>query len=183
MKIDEDLSVYYILTNEGAFDALCNRYSPDDVDYIFSSGMKLLKAFQIKEEDENILTAFLLYFSSIRSKAKKVIDLNANDKLLAQMMSREKFIRDQQAEEYRKKQLDEKIEKGQRELEEGRRKLQERQRELQERQRKLEEEKAKLESTLKDSKLEIARNMKSLGLDIEVISKTTSLSEEEISKL
>lgn len=75
MKIDEDLSVYYILTNEGAFDALCNRYSPDDVDYIFSSGMKLLKAFQIKEEDENILTAFLLYFSSIRSKADDVIDL------------------------------------------------------------------------------------------------------------
>ena len=41
----------------------------------------------------------------------------------------------------------------------------------------------KLESTLKESKLEIARNMKSLGLDIEVISKTTSLSVEEISKL
>ncbi|MBE6132019.1 MAG: hypothetical protein E7180_01320 [Erysipelotrichaceae bacterium] len=135
---------------------------------------------------------------------KKVIDLNANDKLLAQMMSREKFIRDQQAEEYHKKQLDEKIEKGQKELEEGQRKLQERQRELEEGQKELQEgqkelqagqkelqagqkeleaEKAKLESTLKESKLEIAKKMKDMGLDIEVISKTTSLSEEEISKL
>jgi hypothetical protein len=100
---------------------------------------------------------------------KKVIDLNANDKLLAQMMSREKFIRDQQAEEFhRKKQLEE---------------IEFKKKEVANKEKELKEAEEKLESTLKDSKLEIARNMKSLGLDIEVISKTTSLSVEEISKL
>ena len=71
----EDSYAYYILTNEKAYDALCRRYSSKDIEYIFSSGVKLLKDFQIKEDDENILTAFLLYFSSIRSKADNVIDL------------------------------------------------------------------------------------------------------------
>ena len=71
----DDLSVYYVLVNEGAYGALCDRYLTEDVDYIFSSGVKLMKDFQIKEKDENILTAFLLYFSSIRSKTENVIDL------------------------------------------------------------------------------------------------------------
>ena len=71
----EDSSAYYFLINEGALDALRYRYSVEDVEYIFSSGVKLLKDFQIKEDDENILTAFLLYFSSIRSKVDDVIDL------------------------------------------------------------------------------------------------------------
>lgn len=71
----DDLKVYYVMVNEGAYGALCDRYSTEDVDYIFSSGMKLLKDFKVKEDDENILTAFLLYFSSIRSKVDDVIDL------------------------------------------------------------------------------------------------------------
>ena len=78
---ETDDSVYYILTNEGAFKALSDRYSDQDADYIFDSGVRLLKNFQIKEEDENILTAFLLYFSSIRSKSKKIVDLKQAEEL------------------------------------------------------------------------------------------------------
>ena len=71
----DTFKAYYIMVNEHAYAALCKRYLTKDVDYIFSAGMKLLKDFHIKEDDENILTAFLLYFSSIKSKAENPIDL------------------------------------------------------------------------------------------------------------
>ena len=121
---------------------------------------------------------------------KKVIDLNANDKLLAQMMSREKFIRDQQLEErHRKQQLEEiefkkkEVASKEKEVASKEKEVASKEKEVASKEKKLKEAEARLESTLKESKLEIARNMKSLGLDIEVISKTTSLSVEEISKL
>ena len=40
-----------------------------------------------------------------------------------------------------------------------------------------------IEQGSRKKELEIAKNMKSMGLDIEVISKATSLSVEEINKL
>ena len=115
---------------------------------------------------------------------KKVIDLNANDKLLAQMMSREKFIRDQQSEEYhRDKQLQE-IAEGEKRLADGEKRLADGEKRLAEEKRHIEKMKKTIEEKGKEeSKLEMAKKMKTMGIESKVISEVTSLSEEEISKL
>ena len=88
---------------------------------------------------------------------EKVLDMNADDFVQARLMSREKYIRDHMSNEvWKKKQLEEASKQG---LKQG------------------------LEQGIKQSKLEIAKNMKDMGLDVEVISKATSLSVEEINKL
>ena len=84
---------------------------------------------------------------------EKVLDMNADDFVQARLMSREKYLRDHMSNEVWKK----------KQLEEA--------------------SKQGLEQGIKQSKLEIAKNMKDMGLDVEVISKATSLSVEEINKL
>ena len=76
-----DAGVYCILCNENTYVELGKRYFVNDVEYILSSGIKMLKTFDIKDEDENILSAFLLYFLSARAKVDSPIDLSQARKL------------------------------------------------------------------------------------------------------
>ena len=89
---------------------------------------------------------------------KKVFEVNADEKIRARLDSQEMYAIDYNIA------MGEAEEKGmQRGLQKGLQKG--------------------LEQGSIQSKLEIAKNMKDMGLDVEVISKATSLSVEEINKL
>ena len=51
------------------------NYSDENIEYIYSIGMKMLDKFQIQENDENILLAYLCCFVSSKSKVSEVMDL------------------------------------------------------------------------------------------------------------
>jgi len=89
---------------------------------------------------------------------KKVFEVNADEKIRARLDSQEMYAIDYNIAmgEAEEKGMQKGLQKG---LQQG------------------------LEQGTKQSKLEIAKNMKDMGLDIEVISKATSLSVEEINKL
>ena len=80
-ELMNDAGAYCILCNENTYVELGKRYFVNDVEYILSSGIKMLKTFDIKDEDENILSAFLLYFLSARAKVDSPIDLSQARKL------------------------------------------------------------------------------------------------------